>query len=125
MLESEDQPPSEVSVLITDRAEIRSLNALYRGVDEATDVLSFSTSPNSENAIGDVAICLEIARAQAEHRGTTLETELACLAVHGGLHLLGYDDSDESGRREMIEKMDAAVRAAGLSPAEDWASLPH
>ncbi|MCH8274538.1 MAG: rRNA maturation RNase YbeY [Armatimonadetes bacterium] len=129
MLETEDQPPSEISVLITDDKEMRHLNRDFRGADEPTDVLSFPAAkgpdPSTRIYLGDIAVCLPIAERQARSRGTPLHTELACLAVHAGLHLLGYDHKSKSGFDEMNLKMNAAVRAAGLSPHEAWASLPE
>lgn len=129
MLEAESQPPSEISILLTDREGIRSLNRQYRGVDAATDVLSFPVAPHADGsptrAIGDIAICLEIATQQAEAHETDVETEIACLAVHGGLHLLGYDDSSDAGRDDMNRRMLDVIRSVGLSPKDGWASEPH
>jgi rRNA maturation RNase YbeY len=129
MLESEDQPPAEISVLIEAAEEIRRLNREFRGIDSHTDVLSFpvSTAPEvtSHRVLGDVAISLDAAIEGANERSTDLETELACLAVHGALHLIGYDDDTDKSRALMIAKMNEAVRAAGMKPVEEWASLPH
>lgn len=124
MLESEDQPPSTVEVLITDADEIRRLNADFRGIDRVTDVLSFPDgSGPGEKSLGEIAICLPIAEEQATERGISLESEVACLAVHGGLHLLGYDDDTEEGRLQMIDKMNAIVSQAGLETSDEWASI--
>jgi len=120
MLETEDQPPSSVEVLITDADEIRRLNAEFRGVDSVTDVLSF---PDGEGSLGEIAVCLPIAEEQATERGISLESELACLAVHGGLHLLGYDDDTEESRRQMIDKMNAIVLQSGLDTHHEWGSI--
>lgn len=127
MLDDEDQPPSEISVLLTDHVGIRRLNRDFRGIDEETDVLSFpvAASPKVEDSIGDIAISMDAAERGAEIRGTPIETELACLAVHGALHLIGYQDDTEASRANMIDKMHRAVRAAGMTPKEDWASLPY
>jgi probable rRNA maturation factor len=126
MLDSEDHPPSEISVLLADSQEMREMNLRHRFLDEPTDVLSFPAGPGPEmlprTMLGDIAICLPVAEAQAAQRGTPLETELACLAVHGGLHLLGYDDDTEPQRDEMIAKMNAIICAIGLLPAENWHS---
>lgn len=127
MLDDEGQPPSEISVLLTDDSEMRRLNRTFRGVDEATDVLSFPVARwlDRVNAIGDIAISMDAAERGAKIRGTPVETELACLGVHGALHLIGYEDDTEAARATMIEKMHRAVRSIGLNPKEDWASLPH
>lgn len=99
----------ELSVLVTDDAEIRSLNHHYRGQDRATDVLSFSqlegegpTEPL--HLLGDVVISWETAQRQAVEYGHTLEAEMERLLVHGVLHLLGYDhEHDEEAARSMRE----------------------
>jgi probable rRNA maturation factor len=125
MLEAEDQPPSTIEVLVTDAEGIRELNAEFRGIDLATDVLSFPAGegPESERLLGEVAVCLPIAEEQAAERGISLESEVACLAVHGGLHLLGYDDATDEGRREMIDKMNAIVSSCGMQVRDEWASI--
>lgn len=125
MLESEDQPPSSIEVLICDAEEMASLNAEFRGVSEPTDVLSFPSGagPEQEASLGEIAVCLPIAEAQAEAREVSLESELACLAVHGGLHLLGYDDNTEQERSEMIEKMNRIVSSCGFEVRDDWGSI--
>jgi probable rRNA maturation factor len=120
MLETEDQPPSSVEVLITDADEIRRLNSEFRGIDRVTDVLSF---PDGEGSLGEIAVCLPIAEEQAAERGISLESELGCLAVHGGLHLLGYDDDTEDGRRQMIDNMNAIVSRAGFETHDEWGSI--
>jgi len=124
MLETEDQPPSTIEVLITDAAEIRGLNAKFRGIDRVTDVLTFPDGGGpGGSSLGEVAICLPIAEEQAAQRGMSLEAELACLAVHGGLHLLGYEDDTEEGRSEMIAKMNAVVSAVGFETRDEWGSI--
>lgn len=128
MLETEDQPPSEVSVLITDKDTIQKLNREFRDVDEATDVLSWPmTGPDitGHHVLGDIAICADIAESQAKAHGQELDIELACLAVHGGLHLLGYDDDTEIGQNEMDMKMQKIMNASCLEPRLPWRSEPH
>jgi probable rRNA maturation factor len=125
LLEAEDQPPSAVEVLLTDEEEILSLNREFRGVSKSTDVLSFPSGdgPEEPRSLGEIAICVPIATEQALARGVTLHSEIACLAVHGGLHLLGYEDDTDGGRREMIEKMNAVVTSVGFEVAGDWGSI--
>ncbi len=79
----------ELSLLLTGDEEIRDLNRRFRGKDRPTDVLSFPMDDNL--LLGDIAISMDRASAQAQEAGTPLETELARLLVHGLLHLLGYD----------------------------------
>jgi len=102
------------------------LNRGYRGIDLPTDVLSFPVGDGPEASdlqmLGDIAICLPIADEQAANNGISLETEVACLAVHGGLHLLGYDHQTERERRVMNDKMNRIVASVGLEPAVAWAS---
>lgn len=94
----------EVSVLVTDDAELHALNRDYRGIDRPTDVLSFADEPPEEAGlpafvlppdasqhIGDIAISYERVVAQAAEYGHSTARELAFLTVHGMLHLLGYD----------------------------------
>lgn len=129
MLESESQPPSEISLLLTNEDDIRELNARYLGKNKPTDVLSFphSSVPINESCqvLGDIVICLEFAKKQAHEFGTDLSTELACLAVHGGLHLLGYDDKTKKQSEQMNEKMYDIVLKSGGKPIKEWGSLPH
>ncbi len=109
--------PSEVTVALVDEAEMRELNKRYAGVNEATDVLSFESGaddPTSGRTIlGDIAVCLPIARAQAERAGHDLQAELALLTVHGVLHLLGYDHAEPADRRRMWERQTAVLRELG------------
>lgn len=112
LLQEAGKPRAEVSILLTDDARIRELNCTYRGYDSPTDVLSFAQNapegdmvlpalPGHPELLGDVVISVETAARQAERHGVTLEQELALLAVHGILHLLGYEDETEAGARQM------------------------
>lgn len=114
-----------VTVLVTDGAEMRRLNKEFRGIDSSTDVLSFPSPSTALEELGDVAVNIELAQAQARVRGVRVADETAMLAVHGTLHLLGHDDILESDRAEMVAKMNAVMRASGLPEETDWASLPH
>ncbi len=89
----------EVSVVITNDRTIRRLNRRYRGLDAATDVLSFPLSDGARDGepFGDILISHETARRQAREYGASLADEIARLAVHGVLHLCGYDHRE---RRE-------------------------
>lgn len=79
----------EVSVLLTGNARIKELNARYRNIDRATDVLSFPME--DPYMLGDIVISVEKAASQAAEFGCTLDEEAGRLVVHGVLHLLGYD----------------------------------
>jgi len=113
---------TEVCVLLTSDERVKELNRDFRGIDETTDVLTF---PSGEGSDGDVAIAVPYAERQANVRGVTLEQELGYLAIHGALHLAGFDDESESDRAEMVSQMNRAAIAAGLPPDEEWASLLH
>ncbi|GIV02309.1 MAG: endoribonuclease YbeY [Fimbriimonadales bacterium] len=129
MLDAEDHPPSQLTVLFAGRDFVRRLNREFRGEDRATDVLSFPAGEGpeleEEDHLGDIVVCLPIAQEQARAHKTSVETECACLAVHGALHLLGYEHRTEAEYEVMMDKTLAAVRKAGLKPNPKWESLPH
>ncbi|MBI4887953.1 MAG: rRNA maturation RNase YbeY [Acidobacteria bacterium] len=90
-----------VTVAIVPDARVRALNRRYRRTDRATDVLSF---PGGEpGALGDIVIAAGVARRQARGAGHALRTELRILALHGLLHLLGYDHERDAGRMARVE----------------------
>jgi probable rRNA maturation factor len=91
----------EFHCLITGDAEIRVLNRRFRGKDAATDVLSFPSG--EKNPIGDVAISLAHARAQAKEYGHSTEEEVCILLLHGLLHLLGMDHETDGGAMARAE----------------------
>lgn len=115
----------EVSVLITDDEEMKRLNSQFRGVAEATDVLSFPAPATSPGQIGDIAVSIGFARRQAEARGVPIEDEIAMLVIHGGLHLAGFDDETPEQRAEMLERMNEVAAACGIATDPEWSSLPH
>jgi probable rRNA maturation factor len=86
--------------LVSDR-RIRDLNRRFRGKDEPTDVLSFPA--DEPGVLGDVVIALGVASRQAKAAGHGLAVELRVLALHGLLHLLGYDHEDDDGRMARVE----------------------
>jgi probable rRNA maturation factor len=88
--------------LIADDAELRRLNREFRKKDYATDVLSFPA--DAGNYIGDIAISVDRARAQAREFGHAIHIELRILMLHGVLHLLGYDHETDDGRMARAEK---------------------
>ncbi|MGI5822643.1 MAG: rRNA maturation RNase YbeY [Dethiobacteria bacterium] len=105
----------EVSVVLVDNDYIQELNFTYRDSDCPTDVLSFNlqddaTALEEEEILGDVIISVEKAEEQARAYGHTLQREIAFLAIHGILHLLGYDhdtietEEEMSARNELILK---------------------
>ena len=115
---------AEVSVTLTDDAHIHVLNRDYRGVDRSTDVLSFALAESEEpevigaetgEVLGDLVISLERVEAQAKEYGHTQLRELSFLAVHGMLHLLGYDHIEETERLEMEEEQRHVMEELGIT----------
>lgn len=89
--------------LVTD-AHMRKLNRTYRGVDKPTDVLSFPS--DVPDMLGDIVVAKGVAERQAKEHGHAVQTELRVLALHGLLHLLGYDHEakDDGGRMRRAEE---------------------
>lgn len=112
MLGENNLQDGEVSVIIGDDIMLRELNRDYRGKDKPTDVLSFSylepgdevPSESEDKAVGDIYISIDRAGEQAEAVGHSLDREVFILAVHGMLHLLGYDHSDDKESITMRNK---------------------
>jgi probable rRNA maturation factor len=102
-LQSEVAQGAPFDTLITGDAELRRLNRQFRRKDYATDVLSFPAVPLSP-ALGDLAISLARARAQARQFGHTIEQEIQILMLHGVLHLMGHDHEIDRGRMARFEK---------------------
>ena len=108
----------EISIALVDDAAIRGLNARYRGKDTPTDVLSFAQEqeialPGVPKLLGDVVISVDTAARQADAGGRSLDDELCQLAIHGVLHLLGYDDATTEGYEEMVRKGEDIWRRLG------------
>jgi probable rRNA maturation factor len=90
-----------LTVAVVPDARVRALNRRFRRKDAPTDVLSF---PAGERGyLGDVVIASGVARRQARNAGHSLQTELRVLALHGLLHLLGYDHEQDGGRMARME----------------------
>lgn len=115
-LEAEDvEAAAELSILLVGADHIRRLNARYAGDDYATDVLAFPMMEDDEESVllGDVVVCPEIAQANAEKAGGTLDRELRTLVVHGTLHLLGYDHQNDAQRAAMDKRTDEIMVSFG------------
>ena len=119
--------PCEINVLVTDDAGIQVVNRESRHMDKPTDVLSFpefelmpGQLPGQEDAdpgtgyvpLGDMAISLERVKAQAKEYGHSNRRELAYLAVHSVLHLLGYDHMDEGEQKAQMRAREETIMAA-------------
>lgn len=118
----------EINVLVTNDRGIRAINSASRNIDSATDVLSFpmfeltAGDPPSDWAdyldpetglcpLGDMAISLERASAQAKEFGHSLRREVGYLTIHSVLHLLGYDHLDEGPQKKMMRSREEAIAA--------------
>jgi probable rRNA maturation factor len=103
---------SEVSVVLTDDARIRVLNARHRGIDKATNVLSFPQDDEDADAygplLGDIVIARETVEREAVDAGLPFRHHLAHMVVHGFLHLVGYDHLHDDEAEEM-EGLETAV----------------
>jgi probable rRNA maturation factor len=93
----------ELAVVFAGDALLRRLNRDYRFKDKPTDVLSFPGT-DQDVGLGDVVISVETARGNARRLGRTLDRELEVLALHGLLHVLGYDHETDNGEMERLEK---------------------
>lgn len=125
--------PCEISILLTDDAAIREINRDTRGIDAATDVLSFPMFDIPEGCVpgigcsdpdsglvplGDMCISMERAKAQAEEFGHSVQRELSYLGVHSVLHLLGYDHMDEGEQKaRMRAREEAILSSLGITRA--------
>ncbi|MDT0709542.1 rRNA maturation RNase YbeY [Mammaliicoccus sciuri] len=114
---------AELSISFVNEEEIQAINRDYRDKDKVTDVISFSLEedePEIEGldmprVLGDIIICLEVAKEQAESYNHSLSRELGFLALHGFLHLLGYDHMTEEDEKEMFSRQDEILNEFGLT----------
>ncbi len=117
----------EVVVTIVTDDEIHGLNRQYRHIDRPTDVLSFAMLEELDDSIspihhadvpvmlGDIIISAERAVDQAEDYGHSVERELCFLAVHGFLHLIGYDHDSEETEQHMFQKQEMILERVGVT----------
>ena len=124
------EQPASLDVLIVDDNEMREINATRRGIDEATDVLSFPMlelrpesglaedffvlPPETQVHLGDIVISFPRVESQADEAGHSRERELAFLTVHAVLHILGYDHDTEQKRRLMRHREEEVLVELGL-----------
>ncbi|MBW4080133.1 rRNA maturation RNase YbeY [Paenibacillus sp. S150] len=132
--EAEGIRKGEVDLTFVNNERIHELNLEYRGIDRATDVLSFAMNETGEDepeiiyaledngeqedvpyVLGDIIISVPRAQEQALEYGHSLERELGFLFVHGFLHLLGYDHQDAASEAEMMSKQENVLVRAGLT----------
>lgn len=121
--------PCEINVFVTNDKGIRAINSASRGIDKATDVLSFPMfqltpgqlpedweeylDPETDMCpLGDMAISLERAIAQAKEFGHSTRREIGYLTIHSMLHLLGYDHLDEGEQKAQMRKREEDIAAS-------------
>lgn len=118
VLAGESRRADEVAVVIADDARLRELNRRWRGIDRATDVLSFNYDEGERGwreapIRGDLVVSMDRVFAQAKRYRVTPGKELARLVVHGALHLCGHDHHAAGERRVMRAREQAALRSLG------------
>ena len=96
-----------ISLALINKKEIKELNRVYRNKNKVTDVLSFNL--NSKEILGEIVICLEQAKRQAQEKKISLEKELKLLTIHGFLHLLGYDHEKSKKEAKRQEKKEEEI----------------
>lgn len=117
---------TELSVTFLDDNGIQQINREYRGKDQPTDVISFALEEEGDGEgtiigaddmprhLGDLLISIETAQRQAEEYGHSVERELGFLALHGFLHLLGYDHMTENDEKKMFGRQEEILQSFGL-----------
>ena len=118
-------PSYEIGLRLTDDTEIQKLNYQYRQLDRPTDVLAFAILDTEISQpvqildqiplyLGDIVISVVTASKQAKQQGHTVRTELAWLASHGLLHLLGWDHPDEENLMKMLKQQVILLKAVNI-----------
>jgi probable rRNA maturation factor len=99
--------PGRLHIILTDDEALKDLNVTYRGIDRPTDVLSFEMGDDihhdEESSLGEVYISIDRARDQAAEASRPIDEEIAHLAVHGTLHVLGFEHDTDKGHAEMVQ----------------------
>lgn len=106
-------------VNIVDTQTIHKINKKYRNVDRPTDVITFANRDNSPifvELLGEIFICLDVAKKQAKQYHHSLQRELIFLFTHGLLHLLGYDHMNKKDEKKMFALTDKIINNANINP---------
>lgn len=109
------------NVIIVDNEYIHKLNKEYRGIDRPTDVISFALEDSEDikyddfRLLGDIYISLDKAKEQADSYGHSFKREICFLAVHGLLHLLGYDHMEKDEEKIMFGRQELILNEAGIT----------
>lgn len=104
----------ELNIIFVDDDQMKSFNQQFRNIDKTTDVLTFPSDDENMESIGDIIINIDKVIEQAKDYGHSELREVAFLAVHGYLHILGYDHHTEDEERVMIDKQNSILNDAGL-----------
>lgn len=110
--------PCEIAIKLVDSIESRALNSEYRGIDKATNILSFPLDAGQVSGVlllGDLALCAEVVRREAAEQSKTVAAHFAHMVVHGVLHLLGYDHIEPGPAEEMEQIERDILRTMGFS----------
>jgi probable rRNA maturation factor len=117
-LESQKAADGDITIVLTDDAQLHVLNREYLGVDAPTDVLSFPASESDPETgatyLGDILLSVPRAAAQALAGGHTVEEEAQLLVVHGALHLLGHDHAEAEEKARMWAAQADVLKRLGL-----------
>ena len=110
-LHSEKIESGDISIIFGNKKLLRDLKKEFFQIDKATDVIAFRLNDYKEKIIeGEIYICLPVAEENAELYEESFEKEIARLIIHGGLHLIGYDDSTRSEKKEMRKLEDKYLK---------------
>lgn len=120
----------EVSITFVDREEIQRLNKEFRNIDRQTDVLSFPLDddmnlPGEDIMLGDIVICMDVAKDQAREFGHSLRREIMYLTCHSTLHLLGYDHMEEDDKRKMRAREKEIMRNLRVFKDDNHENFDH
>lgn len=124
-IENVDEKKCEISISFVDEKKIRELNRNFRSIDKTTDVLSFPIEDffNEDRKtllkkpylmLGDIVICLDVARKQAKELGHSFEREIMYLTCHSILHLLGYDHMEDEDKKIMRAREKEVMKNLGV-----------
>ena len=109
----------EFNIIFVSKEEMQKINREYRKIDKVTDVISFALCDDKDiiqtDELGDIFICVDRAIEQADEYGHSVTREMAFLAVHGYLHLCGYDHMTPEDEKIMFEKQDEILNKAGIT----------
>lgn len=118
-LKKENVKNAECNIIFVTNEKIHEINYQYRGIDRPTDVISFALEDNQDfemkiRILGDIYISVEKAKEQAEAYGHSFRREISFLAVHGILHLLGYDHMEKEDEKIMFAKQEEVLNQYGI-----------